>query len=300
MMMQRIFLAPLAIAMALIITVKNTAAETGSDSGEAEGFESRIAGPENSRHIIITGYTGTNTVIRIPRSIDNIPVTVIGEGAFEDKNVRAVTLPEGLTEIGPRAFSENNLTKLIIPEKVTTIGAGAFSQNSLRSLVIPQGITAIEDEAFADNDLTELTLPQGLKTIGNDAFAISSSSFFGEPARLSRISLPLGLVSIGSGAFMNHNISELALPQSVKYVGESAFNRNPITKISIGGGVELETGAISEDDSTAFLFAGLETTDDEGNEVSPYASFAYTYAENDMRGGVYAKDESGNWSFAAE
>jgi hypothetical protein len=288
---------------AAAVPAKDTAAETGGVGGEQDGFEYRITGSGNSRHIIITGYTETNTVISIPGSIDNIPVTVIGEGAFEDKNIRAVTLPAGLTEIGPRAFSENNLTKLEIPGKVTTIGAGAFSQNSLRSLVIPQGVTAIEEEAFAGNDLIELTLPQGLRTIGDEAFAISSSSFFGEPAKLSRISLPSGLVSIGSEAFVNHNISELVFPQSVKYVGEFAFNGNPITKISIGSGVELERSAISGEDSTAFVFggmAGLTLTDEEGNEISPLASFTYTYAQNDMRGGVYTKEGSGKWSFAAK
>ncbi|MDR0600981.1 MAG: leucine-rich repeat protein [Treponema sp.] len=281
----------------------DTMAEAGGPGGEQEGFQYRIAGTGNSRHIIITGYTGTNTVISIPASIDNIPVTVIGEGAFENKNVRALTLPAGLTEIGPRAFSGNSLTKLEIPGTVTAIGAGAFAENSLRSLVIPQGITVIEDEAFSYNDLTELTLPQGLRSIGNEAFAILSSSFFGEPAKLSRIGLPSSLTSIGNEAFANHDISELVLPPGVKYVGEYAFNGNPVTKISIGSGVELEQSAISSEDSTAFVFggmAGLTLTDENGNEISPLASFTYTYDQNDMRGGVYAKDGSGKWIFTAK
>jgi hypothetical protein len=282
------------------------AAETGDvagTGGEQDGFEYRIAGSGKGRHVIITGYTGTNTVIRIPDSIDNIPVTVIGEGAFEEKNVRAVTLPAGLTEIGPQAFRGNGLTKLEIPGKATTIGVGAFAENSLRSLVIPQGITVIEDEAFAYNGLTELTLPQGLRSIGDEAFAISSSSLFGKPDKLSRISLPSSLASIGENAFLNHDISELVLPQSVKHVGDCAFDGNPITKISIGSGVELERNAINSDDSMAFMFggvAGLTLEDEGGNEISPLASFTYAYAKNDMRGGVYARDGSGKWIFAAK
>jgi hypothetical protein len=283
-------------------SAKNTAADAGGPGGEQDGFEYRIAGSGNSRYIIITGYTETNTVISIPDSIDDIPVTAIGEGAFEGKDIRAVTLPAGLTEIGPRAFLENDLTRLEIPGKVTTIGAGAFAENSLGSLVIPRGVTVIEDEAFAYNSLSELTLPQGLRSIGNDAFAISSSLFFGEPVKLRRISFPSSLVSIGDNAFLNHDISELVFPQSVKEVGDRAFDGNPVSKITIGSKVQLDRNAISSEDSMAFMFgdiAGLTVEDGRGNEISPLASFTYTYSKNDMKDGVYTKDGSGKWIFTA-
>jgi hypothetical protein len=150
--------------------------------------------------------------------------------------------------------------------------------------------------------LAELTLPQGLRSIGDNAFAISSSSFFGKPVKLGRISLPSSLVSIGDNAFLNHDISELVLPQSVKQVGDCAFAGNPVSKITIGSGVALDRNAINPEDSMAFMFggAGLTMEDEDGNEVSPFASFTYTYTKNDTKGGVYTKDESGKWIFTAK
>ncbi|MDR1898981.1 MAG: leucine-rich repeat domain-containing protein [Treponema sp.] len=284
----------------VVETAPDAAPAAAGTAGDRDGFEYRIDGSGNSRRVIITGYTEEDEVITIPAAIDNIPVKAIGEGAFESRDIRAVTLPAGLTEIGPRAFKDNSLTRLEIPRGVTTIGAGAFAENSLRGLVIPQGVTAIADEAFAYNDLTELTLPAGLRSIGAEAFIISSSSFFGEPAKLNGVTFPSSLVSIGDGAFMNHNISELVLPRSVKSVGELAFEGNPIVKISIGSGVELERNAISSGDGDAFLFAGvLQMEDEEGNEISPLSSFTYAYSENNSRGGAYTRGKDGKWTFTA-
>ena len=59
----------------------------------------------NNGAITITGYTGPGAVVILPSSINGLPVTSIGEGAFSHCT---------------------NLTHLKIPNSVTNVGRGAF------------------------------------------------------------------------------------------------------------------------------------------------------------------------------
>jgi len=54
-----------------------------------------------SNSVTIAGYVGTNSVITIPSSINSLPVTGIGDYAFDQcSNLANVTLPIGVTNIG--------------------------------------------------------------------------------------------------------------------------------------------------------------------------------------------------------
>jgi len=78
--------------------------------------------------ITITRYVGTATVVNIPPTIQNTPVTVIGDNAFYLTNITGVTIPNSVTSIGVTAFSEcKSLTSITIPASVTSIGMAAFS-----------------------------------------------------------------------------------------------------------------------------------------------------------------------------
>ncbi|MDR0998462.1 MAG: leucine-rich repeat domain-containing protein, partial [Treponema sp.] len=49
--------------------------------------------------ITITGFKGDAKEIVIPRTIDGLPVTAIGEFAFDSRGLTKLTLPEGLESI---------------------------------------------------------------------------------------------------------------------------------------------------------------------------------------------------------
>jgi len=101
--------------------------------------------------IIITGYLGSKTEIRIPPTIQNLPVTGIGEGAFEGHaSLTSVTIPNGVTSIGDCAFYLcGGLTSVIIPDSVTNIGFLAFNSCSLTSVTF-QG--TIPSSTFEEDD----------------------------------------------------------------------------------------------------------------------------------------------------
>ncbi len=96
---------------------------------------------------IITGYSGGATILRIPATLDGHPVVAIGERVFENKDIAAVVLPEGLREIGWFAFYGcAGLSNITIPASVTNIGYAVFDGCADLHIYCPVGSYA---EKFA-------------------------------------------------------------------------------------------------------------------------------------------------------
>jgi hypothetical protein len=109
--------------------------------------------------VTITRYTGTNTAVIIPDTINGLPVTSIGNFAFENKpGVTNVTIPGSVTSIGSCAFLGTGLTSLTIGRGVTNIGTAAFAFcSSLTNVTISGDVTGIGGLAFRlDTALTKV------------------------------------------------------------------------------------------------------------------------------------------------
>jgi hypothetical protein len=100
--------------------------------------------------LVITGYTGKDTAITIPATINGAAVVAIGEGAFQETQLTSVNIPASVTSIGDYAFAGTQLTSVNIPNSVTSIGDGAFSETQLTSVNIPNSVTSIGYAAFPD------------------------------------------------------------------------------------------------------------------------------------------------------
>jgi hypothetical protein len=139
----------------------------------------------NDGAITITGYTGPGGVVTIPSTTNGLPVTGIGEWAFETcTNVVAVAAPNSITNLGTGAFwGCTSLTGATVGNSLTTIGDFAFADCfSLESLTIPSSVTRIGFGAFDFcTSLTNMTIPSSVAGIGGDAFygcASLTSVFF--------------------------------------------------------------------------------------------------------------------------
>ena len=124
---------------------------------EEFGISTYTVTPQNT--VTITKASNPTGAIVLPSSINGMPVTAIGIGAF------------------PGSF---NLTNLTLPDSITSIGYVAFSGcGSLTSVTLLgffTSLTSIGHSTFKGcNRLTGLTLPASLTSIGNDAFYSCSS-----------------------------------------------------------------------------------------------------------------------------
>lgn len=145
----------------------------------------------------ITNYMGLGGEVYIPSIISGMPVTAIGDSAFEDNaTLTHITIGNGITAIGDSAFEYcRALTSITIPNSVTTIRDSAFeSCIDLTHVTIPESVTNIGNWAFYDcTALTNVTIPDRITRIGNFIFYDCIS--------LSCVTIPGSVSSIGNWAF---------------------------------------------------------------------------------------------------
>ena len=144
----------------------------------------------------ITGYTGTDSDLEIPGTLDGKKVTSIGENAFyKNENLISVNIPDGVTSIGSTAFySCDNITEVLIPNSVTSIGRVAFAYcYKLNSIALPSSLDIINERAFDSCGFSSITIPDSVTRIGQSAFAWCEN--------LESISIPSGVTYMGSRIF---------------------------------------------------------------------------------------------------
>ncbi len=206
----------------------------------------------------ITHYSGTDTALTIPATVDGYPVTAIANGAFSMKSaLTSVVIPEGVISIGVEAFySCTGLTSLSFPSTLLTIGDLAFYNCAgVTSLSLGDSITTIGSSAFRNCKLlTSVELPDSLTSLGAYAFAdclgLLSVSLSGTSAAIgdwafmncsamTSLTIAEGIAAIGGGAFLRcSGVTSLDLPDSVVAIGNSAFSQcTSLQSVSLGSGV---------------------------------------------------------------
>ena len=165
--------------------------------------------------------TKTDENIVVPSQIKGKKVTSIGDYTFySNKNIKSVTIPEGITNIGGDAFSScSNLVDINIAKSVKTIGECAFQYcTSLEKIIIPNGVNEIKAFTFDGcTSLEEITLSLNLKSI--------EMWSFNECESLKEITIPKQVKSIGSGAFSQcRSLINIIVPEGVSEIKNGTFS----------------------------------------------------------------------------
>lgn len=94
----------------------------------------------------ITNYTGIKGKVEIPSKINDVNIVGIRSGAFDNKGVTEVVIPESVKQIESNAFSNNALTSVIANEK--------YDSGDFTSLANDAFGTFTNDKIKYNNDLT--------------------------------------------------------------------------------------------------------------------------------------------------
>lgn len=172
--------------------------------------------------VTITKYTGKESTVILPSTINSWDVTKIGEDAFQDNTtITSVTIPANVTEIGSNAFAGcTNLTSVNY--------AGDWS-----NLTIQSGNPAVQDAANAPLFDFEFIL-------NNTAVVVTNYKYNGAAADVTIPSRYQGkpVTTIGHAAFFNSAVTSVTIPDSVTSISDEAFINCPkLTNISIPNSV---------------------------------------------------------------
>lgn len=232
----------------------------------------------------IVGYKDAVNVeetVTLPQYIDGIPVTAVGEDAFESAKWTGVVIPEGYVSIDNFAFLYcYNLTSIALPDSLISIGNRTLSNINLYTITVgennqaycvedgvlftkdkkalvrcvagktgdytvPETVTELWYGAFYEcAQLTGITLPQGLTKMGDLPFY--------RCAQLKSIAIPSGVKELSYYAFLGcKNLTEVQLAEGLEYIGDEAFREcDALTSITIPASVtRLSNGIYSGNDS---------------------------------------------------
>ena len=202
--------------------------------------------------VTITKYTGTESTVILPSTINSWPVTKIGEDALKDNTtITSVTIPASVTEIGSNAFAGctnltsvnykgdwSNLTiqsgnpavqdaanaplfdfKFILNNTavIVTRYNGTAADVTIPSRYKGKPVTMIDHAAFFNSVVTSVTIPDSVTSIGDNAFGFCS--------QLTNISIPNSVTDIGFSAFAHcTSLKSITLPSSLSSISEALFS----------------------------------------------------------------------------
>ncbi len=208
--------------------------------------------------------------IIIPQSIESMPVTAIGESAFEFcTEITKVTIPDTVKTIGSFAFVYCwSLENIDIPDSVISIESSVFEGcTSLKSISIGKGLKSLGIYAFTGCDMLEsisvsedngdfasldgvLYSKDGKKLIAYPANKSENVevaegveqigvSAFGYCTNIETVTLPEGLKTIETYAFNGCKaLSSIQFPKTLEYIGDLAFRDcTSLAKITVPGSV---------------------------------------------------------------
>ena len=220
----------------------------------------------------ITGFVGSSTVVKIPDTIGNKPVTIVGREAFkQSKDFTEIILPTTVTTIEDSAFRDCHwLRTFTIPEGVTTIQDGAFTGCSLSEIFLPASVTHFGNAIYACPTLETITVDSDnsvYQSIDGLLYDKEATAVLRCPeGRAAPVALPSTIHHVGRMAFHHClNLSSIDLPKGVTFIGQMAFYRcTKLERIVIPPGVrklEAQTFVDCPRLASISLSEGLEEID---------------------------------------
>lgn len=241
--------------------------EIGTYSIKGMSFEYYVVDGNAVLHRFLTG-TDAALPATVTTGGTEYPLTIIGDSAFRDSEIRTINLPAGITDILTRAFyGADSLSRINFPSdnSLVYIWDEAFRGCTLlTTMELTDGIRFLGFESFRScSQLRSVAIPDSVKAIGGGAFyvcenlgsVVIGTGIDGIPDRcfayctlLESVTLPDNIVSIGNEGFLKcYELSSIDLNR-VKTIGRDAFALcSTIDSVTMGADLEsLGAGAFRE------------------------------------------------------
>lgn len=215
---------PLAFSQTVVLMA--VAYSEGNYRSSVTSFQAIIAPNADESKLNVDGngrlisYSGSETSITIPQTVNGITVVSIGEGAFAD----------------------SALTEIVLPDTVKVISNNAFSNCQDLKTVFAVNATLIGDRAFYNCINLRNPFLGELVSVGSYAFYNVCSNHYLLYERTFQLDIK-NLTHIAEGAFMNSAISGVELGK-VSSIGKNAFSEcNALVSVKIENLDDMPDGA---------------------------------------------------------
>lgn len=149
----------------------------GSEKKEAKSLgnvDNVLYATYDGKTAYVSGNFAAYGTVTIKNTVNEKPVTKIGEAAFErNTEITEVVIEEGITEIGERAFYDCSvLEKVVLPKSLIKIDDNAFCGcTALKEIIFPPNLQVIGECAFGRCEkLESITIPESVNTLGGYVF----------------------------------------------------------------------------------------------------------------------------------
>lgn len=204
--------------------------ESESDAEENDAEQSTEADPK------------TNTDISSEERRPSGEESILQRAYYKQKSLTSYEFGDKIKNIGRLAFAESGLKAIDIPDGVTQIEYGAFmSCASLDTVTIADSVTSIGTKAFEGTGW--LNKWKNEKPSGNeeDFLIVGDGILLAYRGESEHVQIPEGVKQIGSEVFKGHvEILDVDLPASVVKINAEAF-RNCSSLTGLTGCEGLET-----------------------------------------------------------
>lgn len=208
-----------------------------------QGFAYEIQNNE----ITILSYDNSDIDVIIPDTIDNLPVTSIGDNAFKNNNnIKSITFGESIINVGDNAFEGCiNLTNVYMNSKIINLGNSVFvGCDKLETItlssqmpyelkylfgddegLIPKLLKKIKYANSSDSINTNLLKGQlnDIKIELADDMYVIPNNLFRDCTGLTNIIIP-SAIKIGNYSFSGcSSLTSVKLPLDIEVIGDYAF-----------------------------------------------------------------------------
>lgn len=242
-------------------TPEQSSADTNSSDTPQTGADEFEYTVKNKK-VIIDKYIGTGTDVVIPDTIEDYPVTVIGESAFmQNTELVSVSIPDSVKAIEDKAFYKcSSLKTANLGNGIVYIGLDAFCDcTELNGIILPDNEIEISVSAFGNcESLTEIELPESLLSWGEYVFSECES--------LKSVTIPGGLSVIWHGAFSYcENLTDVIVEEGITKIEATAFYEcTSLTSVTLPDSIsEIEDEAFYECENVSITYKGETYTYDQ-------------------------------------